>query len=303
MKNCSDSETKDIPSMPHVGMIRQNKPPTAKSSSLNRTDEPRPNSEFMFSYSEHASRKIARLVDSSAGGGYDNRRGGEFMMWVDRNGIGVAQPALGPDFTARSQITEIAFMSRKITCTAGAWLYLATLAQPAWAHPGHGGHHLIDGLFHPLGWDHLLAMVAVGLLAVQLGRGAAIALPSVFVAAMVLGGMLSQVGMTLPLVEPAVAVSVLVLGLLIATSFRLSTSAAAVVVGAFALFHGYAHVVEGGWGSYAVGFVVATAMLHATGIALGLAIMRLSHGTALRWIGGAISVASIPLLAAVLTSM
>ncbi len=194
-------------------------------------------------------------------------------------------------------------MSRKIACTTGAWLFLATLAQPAWAHPGHGGHRLIDGLVHPLGWDHLLAMVAVGLLAVQLGRRAAMVMPLVFVSAMVIGGVLSQVGMTLPLVEPMIAASVLVLGLLIATSFRLSTTAAAVVVGCFALFHGYAHVMEGGLGAHAVGFVTATAMLHAGGIALGLTLMRLSQSSALRWIGGAISVASIPLLAAVLTTM
>jgi len=194
-------------------------------------------------------------------------------------------------------------MSRKIACTAGAWLFMGTLAQPAWAHPGHVGHHLIDGLVHPLGWDHLLAMVAVGLLAVQLGRRAAIAMPSVFVAAMIVGGLLAQTGITLPLVEPVIAASVLVLGLLIATSFRMSATVAAVVVGAFALFHGYAHVLEGGWGTYAVGFVAATAMLHAFGIALGLAVMRLSQNTALRWVGGAISVASIPLLAAVLTTM
>jgi len=195
-------------------------------------------------------------------------------------------------------------MLRKCASTAGAWLFVASLAQPAWAHPGHVGHNgLVDGLTHPLGWDHLLAMVAVGLLAVQFGRRAAIAIPAVFVGAMVLGGLLSQVGIHLPLVEPVIAASVLVLGVMIATAFRMSAVVAASIVAAFALFHGYAHVLEGGWGSYAVGFVSATAMLHAAGVALGLGIMHLSQSSALRWVGGAISLASIPLLVGALTTM
>lgn len=195
-------------------------------------------------------------------------------------------------------------MLRKCACTAGAWVFLTSLAQPAWAHPGHGGHNgFVDGLAHPLGWDHLLAMVAVGLLAVQLGRRAAVVIPLVFVGAMIVGGLLSQIGVSLPLVEPVIAASVLVLGLMITTAFRMSTTAAAIVVGAFALFHGYAHVLEGGWGSYAVGFVAATAMLHAVGVTLGLGIMHLSQSAALRWVGGAISLASIPLLVGVLTTM
>lgn len=194
-------------------------------------------------------------------------------------------------------------MSRKVACTAGAWLFLGTLAQPALAHPGHGGHHFIDGLAHPLGWDHLLAMVAVGLLAVQLGRRAALVLPAVFVGAMLVGGLLSHFGVTLPLVEPVIAASVLVLGLMMTTAFRLSTIAAAVVVGSFAIFHGYAHVLEGGLGTYAAGFVAATAMLHACGVAAGLGIMHLAQSSALRWVGGAISLASLPLLVAVLTAV
>ncbi len=190
-------------------------------------------------------------------------------------------------------------MCRKLTCLAGAWLVLGALVQPALAHPGHGGHTLADGLAHPLGWDHLLAMIAVGLLAVRMGGRWLALLPAVFVGSMLAGGLLATAGVSLPLVEPAIAASVLVLGLLVAASWRLTPAAALGLVAAFAMFHGYAHILEGAWSNYAAGFVLATAALHTVGVLGGLALVHLAERSALRWLGGAISVVGASLLALV----
>ena len=46
----------------------------------------------------------------------------------------------------------------------GAFALTAGLAQ---AHTGHGTTGVFDGLVHPFGLDHLLAMVAVGVVGVR----------------------------------------------------------------------------------------------------------------------------------------
>ncbi|MDP2020210.1 MAG: HupE/UreJ family protein, partial [Hydrogenophaga sp.] len=53
-------------------------------------------------------------------------------------------------------------MQSKNIRRATAALLLAGLAGAAQAHTGHGTHSLFEGLVHPFGLDHLLAMVAVG---------------------------------------------------------------------------------------------------------------------------------------------
>jgi urease accessory protein len=170
-------------------------------------------------------------------------------------------------------------MQRMLTIVAA--LTVGGFAAPALAHTGVGPtHELSQGFLHPLGGlDHVLAMVAVGLYAAQLGGRSLWLLPAAFVAAMIAGGLLGYVGVPVPMVEQGIGLSVVAMGLAIALGLRLPAVAAVILVGAFALVHGHAHGSEGAelasFLSYAAGFVAATAILHAAGIALGLALDRL----------------------------
>ena len=173
---------------------------------------------------------------------------------------------------------------------AAAVCLLAT--QGAWAHPGHSGEHgFVAGMLHPLtGIDHILAMVAVGLLAARLGEKALWALPVTFISLMILGGLGALSGVHVPMVDQVIAASVVVLGVLVAISTEAARPAALLLVGAFALFHGYAHVAEKPADmrllTYGVGFVMATSSLHLAGIGLGLAVGRVPSGAVLARIGG-----------------
>lgn len=141
------------------------------------------------------------------------------------------------------------------------------------AHPGHGGG-LMAGVAHPLfGLDHLLAMVAVGVWAYQLGGRATWLVPASFVGLMAVAGGAGMVNIGLPMVEIGIAMSVLVLGCLIAFSVRVTPAIGAAIVALFALFHGYAHGAEmpllGSAWQYGIGFIVSTAALHGVGLVLG----------------------------------
>jgi urease accessory protein len=183
-------------------------------------------------------------------------------------------------------------------------------ATPALAHLDPSEHgSFMAGFTHPLfGLDHILAMVAVGLWAAMLGGRAIWIVPAAFVGTMALGFGLAMAGVGLPFVEPLILASVVVLGLVVAAAVRLPAVAGALLVGAFALFHGHAHGAELGAATalpYLFGFVVATALLHAAGIALGLALgSGLGIGPArgrllTRALGGATAVAGIALIAGV----
>ena len=159
--------------------------------------------------------------------------------------------------------------------------FLGAATAPAFAHLDPAEHgSFMAGISHPLtGIDHILAMVAVGLWASQIGGRALYAVPAAFVATMALGFALAVSGVALPFVEPAVLASVIGLGLLVAMAVRLPVSASAAVVGVFALFHGHAHGGElGGAGavSFGLGFLVSTAALHAAGLGLGITLGRFS---------------------------
>lgn len=151
----------------------------------------------------------------------------------------------------------------------------------AFAHPGHEGDHDVvwdfaTGFMHPLGgWDHLLAMLAVGLWAAQLGGRARWLVPAAFVAAMAGAAALAQsaLGFTFPALEQAISASVLLLGLLLAVAVRLPPLAGVALVALFASFHGFAHGAElpgaASGLSYGAGFVLATALLHLVGLGAG----------------------------------
>lgn len=158
--------------------------------------------------------------------------------------------------------------------TAALTTLAATLPSLTFAHPGHGANDALAGLLHPFtGLDHLLAMFAVGVWAVRLGRLAVWTLPAVFPVAMIVGALLAVQGIVLPAIEPMIALSVMVLGLLVAMGMRMPTLASAVLVGLFAIFHGYAHASEAPASAtmmpFALGFVAATIVLHLAGIAVG----------------------------------
>ena len=179
---------------------------------------------------------------------------------------------------------------------------LALSTAPALAHLNPEEHgSFMAGFSHPLfGLDHILVMVAVGLWASQIGGRALWLVPSAFVGTMALGFGLAVAGVDLPFVEPAILASVVALGLLVAMAARFDTVASAAIVAAFALFHGHAHGGElgaAGAASFGIGFVVATALLHAAGIALGLGVARIANGAILaRIIGGLTAVTGVALI-------
>ena len=143
------------------------------------------------------------------------------------------------------------------------------------AHSGEGiSGGFLSGLLHPIfGWDHVVAMVAVGLWGAVLGRPAIWILPIVFPLVMAIGAALGVAGVPVPFIEAGIALSGVVLGLLIVFLIKAPLAVAAVVVGLFSIFHGHAHGTElpeaANPIAYAVGFVIATGLLHLAGILLG----------------------------------
>ncbi len=167
----------------------------------------------------------------------------------------------------------------------------------ALAHVGQGelSGGFIAGFAHPiLGLDHVVAMVAVGLWGAQLGAPAIWILPVTFPLVMALGGLLGGLGVDLPGVEIAIAASAVVLGLMVTLALRPPLWVAGVLVGLFAIFHGYAHGAElpesANPLTYALGFVIATGGLHLVGILIGL-IGRWPWGNRSLQAGGAAIVA------------
>jgi len=179
---------------------------------------------------------------------------------------------------------------------------LLLISNAVYAHTGVG---LVTGfgtgLLHPIsGVDHLLAMVAVGLWAAQLGKKAVWIVPSAFVSVMILGGVLGINGFHVPYIETGILVSVLILGIFIALALQLPLTISVLVVGLFALFHGHAHGTEmstaiGGL-FYVAGFACATALLHLSGIMLGWGFQKLSMDRITRFAGVAITMSGFYLI-------
>jgi urease accessory protein len=187
---------------------------------------------------------------------------------------------------------------------AAAVLGLALMPGAAFAHTGvmpHDHTGFTAGLMHPLsGIDHLAAMVAVGLWAASLGNRAMLIVPAAFMAAMVAGAAIGWMGIELPAIEQVIAGSVVVLGLISTLQLRVPTAAAAALVAAFALFHGHAHGAEmpelAGPVAYGLGFLIATAVLHAAGLGLGMLAGR-GGGAMARLPGAAVTLTGLALFA------
>src|SRR5262249_29263696 len=146
------------------------------------------------------------------------------------------------------------------------------------------------GVAHPLtGADHFAVMIAVGLWAALKGGRALWVWPITFVGAMLIGGALGMAHVPLPYVEPAILASVVALGILVMLAVDLPIWVGALVIGAFAVFHGHAHgteVAETVSGAeYMAGFAVATASLHALGISFGLLMNRINARVLVRVAG------------------
>ena len=180
----------------------------------------------------------------------------------------------------------------------------ALLPTFAHAHVGLGeAGGFLHGLTHPTsGLDHVLAMLAVGLWAAQTGGRSIWAVPLTFVGVMALGGALPMLGIGLPFVERGILLSVLLLGVLIAASVRLPLWLGSGMVGLFALWHGHAHGAEmpalASGIDYALGFMLATALLHVIGIAFGLGMQRRAREYVIRAAGASIALCGIYLSAA-----
>ncbi|WP_246661961.1 HupE/UreJ family protein [Prosthecodimorpha hirschii] len=181
---------------------------------------------------------------------------------------------------------------------------LALMPGAALAHTGvmpHDHSGFTAGLMHPLsGIDHLAAMVAVGLWAASLGRRAMLIVPAAFMAAMVVGAGIGWAGIELPAIEQVIAGSVVVLGLIATLQLRVPTAAASALVALFALFHGHAHGAEmpelAGPVAYGLGFLIATAALHAGGLGLGVIGAR-AGGAFARLPGAAVTLTGLALFA------
>lgn len=157
-------------------------------------------------------------------------------------------------------------------------------AASGWAH----------GMLHPFtGLNHLCAMIAVGLWAQQLGGRAVWLAPLTFIFVMALGGLLGMNAIMLPFIEGGILASMLVLGVLIAAAIRLPLIASLMLVGFFALFHGYAHGAEMPHSAsgfiYALGFMLSTAALHLTGIGMATLLAQTGRAQWLRLAGASIA--------------
>jgi urease accessory protein len=188
--------------------------------------------------------------------------------------------------------------------SAAIALSVAAVAAQAHVSAGLAGG-FVSGVMHPiLGFDHVLAMVAVGLWGAFLGAPALWLLPVVFPMVMALGGALGVLGVPIPMVETGIAASALVLGAMVLFAVRPPIWVAALIVGAFAIFHGHAHGTElpdaASPLAYSVGFVLSTGALHGVGIAFGLLLRWPQGRLAVRAGGAAIALAGVGFLAGLL---
>lgn len=168
------------------------------------------------------------------------------------------------------------------------YLFTSSLAL---AHTGvDETHGSLIGLAHPFsGFDHWVAMVAIGLWAAQLGGRATWMVPISFVSVMAVSGILSMFIAPIPFIEGSITLSILVLGLLIAAAVRLPMLLSTIIVGVFALFHGFAHGSEMPANSdaliYTAGFITSTVLLNLVGIGIAIASKHGGHTQWLRYSG------------------
>jgi urease accessory protein len=190
-----------------------------------------------------------------------------------------------------------------------AFLALFLAPTAALAHTGAGDTSgFMHGFMHPLGGlDHQLALILVGIFAYQLGGRALWLVPLTFVGIMAFGGFLGIAGISVPFIEIGIALSVVVLGAIVAFGVKVPVAVAMGLVGLFAIFHGHAHgsemPMDASGLEYGLGFMFATAVLHAAGIGIGVLIGMTSKSlgnNVYRVAGGLASVAGVAILIGVI---
>ena len=174
-------------------------------------------------------------------------------------------------------------------------LLFAAIPGVAYAHDGTnlGLGGFLSGIVHPvLGYDHLLAMLSVGMISAQIGGRAIWMVPSTFVSVMAVGGVLGLMNIGLNVTELGIAASLVILGLFIAAERRISILVVMIGVGFFAIFHGYAHGSEMPDTAepflYALGFLVGTALIHIAGVVIGDISRHYERGKIALRVGGAL---------------
>jgi len=174
-------------------------------------------------------------------------------------------------------------------------LAISFVPSTVYAHEGGnmplGG--FLSGLVHPvLGYDHLLAMLSVGILSAQIGGRAIWTVPATFVSVMALGGVLGLIDIGISITEIGIALSLVILGSIIASERRLPMVLAMIGVGFFAIFHGYAHGTEMPQTAepvtYAFGFLTGTALIHIAGVLVGDISKKYRRGPQVLQVGGGI---------------
>jgi urease accessory protein len=157
-----------------------------------------------------------------------------------------------------------------------ALLLASSVAQ---AHTGHGTSGIHEGLIHPFGLDHLLAMLAVGVWSVSvLPANKVWQGPATFMTALVLSALMGVAGVTVPYLESLISLSVILFGaMLIVSRTQLPANVGLTLIAISAALHGLAHgaeTPETGFATYAAGFLLTTAALHFGGVVAGLSIRR-----------------------------
>ena len=184
------------------------------------------------------------------------------------------------------------FSSRLFTALAIVCA-ISIIPTTVYAHEGGnmplGG--FLSGLVHPvLGYDHLLAMLSVGILSAQIGGRAIWTVPATFVGVMAIGGTLGLIDIGITVTELGIALSLVILGSVIASERNLPVVLAMVGVGFFAIFHGYAHGTEMPQTAepvaYAFGFLTGTALIHIAGVLIGDISKRYQRGPLVLRVGG-----------------
>lgn len=186
-------------------------------------------------------------------------------------------------------------MKRKVIGSILVAVWISLIPTMVYAHDGNvlplGG--FLNGLIHPvLGYDHLLAMLSVGILSAQIGGRAIWTVPATFVSVMALGGALGLIDIGLPSTEMGIAASLVILGSIIAAERRLPILLAMAGVGFFAIFHGYAHGAEMPQTAepvaYATGFLTGTALIHIAGVVIGDIAKHYPRGPIVLRVGGSL---------------
>lgn len=174
-------------------------------------------------------------------------------------------------------------------------LLFSAIPGVAYAHDGTnlGLGGFLSGIVHPvLGYDHLLAMLSVGIISAQIGGRAIWTVPATFVSVMAVGGVLGLINIGLNVTELGIAVSLVILGLVIAAERKIPTLIVMIGVGFFAIFHGYAHGTEMPDTAepflYALGFLVGTALIHIAGVVIGDISRHYERGKIILRVGGAL---------------